>query len=161
MEPPEVEANFAKIREEDPDEYCRERINDGLFEKGMFDDLVYEGADSPHAMDPDFRAPHGNENKRDLDRWEWRVHGVFIVAAQTARDLRQKICDLENAFDVGDANRASMEIAFRRDGQTRPGNDRGKEQYGALLQSYYLWTILISQLWIRGLYLPTKDPRPG
>ena len=99
----------------------------------MFDDLVYEGADSPPALDPDFRAPPGNEKKEGLDRWEWRVDGVFIVAAHTARALRNKIGDVEDIFHVGDANSTSMKIAFRKDGQLRPGADRGKEQYVILL----------------------------
>jgi hypothetical protein len=137
VEPPEVEAKFAATLEKDPDDYCRDRINEGLFEKGMFDDLVYEGADSPAALHPDFRAPPGNETKQGLERWEWRVDGVFIVAAHTAKVVRKKIYDLEDAFDVGDANRASMKIAFRRDGQQRPGANRGKEQYGSFLLSFY------------------------
>lgn len=125
-----MEVEFVKVQQEDPDEYCRDRINEGLFEKGMFDDLVYEGADSPPALHPDFRAPEANLAKEDpLQRWDWRVDGVFIVAAHSAKALRRKIVDVEDAFYVGDANENSMKIAFRRDGQTRPGANRGKEQY--------------------------------
>ncbi|GMF75075.1 unnamed protein product [Aspergillus oryzae] len=123
VEHPEVEVNFAQALAEDPDEYCRDRINEGLFEKGMFDDLVYEGADSPPALDPDFRAPPGNESKTGLDRWKWRVDGVFIVAAHNAKALRRKIVDLEDAFNVGDADENSMKIAFRRDERCAPEPD--------------------------------------
>ncbi|OOF89813.1 hypothetical protein ASPCADRAFT_60793, partial [Aspergillus carbonarius ITEM 5010] len=130
VEDPKIEPKFAEILADDPDAYCKDRINEGLFEKGMFDDLVYEGADSPPALDPDFRAPPGNEKKEGLDRWEWRVDGVFIVAAHTARALRNKIGDVEDIFHVGDANSTSMKIAFRKDGQLRPGADRGKEHFG-------------------------------
>ncbi|KAB8217587.1 hypothetical protein BDV33DRAFT_137433 [Aspergillus novoparasiticus] len=150
VEHPDVEVNFQEIQKEDPDEYCRDRINEGLFEKGMFDDLVYEGADSPPALDPDFRAPPGNENKTGLDRWKWRVDGVFIVAAHNAKALRRKIVDLEDAFNVGDADENSMKIAFRRDGKTRPGANRGKEHFG--------YEDHISQPKIDGL---DDDPAPG
>ncbi|KAE8155286.1 hypothetical protein BDV25DRAFT_135033 [Aspergillus avenaceus] len=129
VEHPDVEANFAMALKDDPDEYCRDRINEGLFEKGMFDDLVYEGADNPPALDPDFRAPPDNETKTGSERWKWRVDGVFIVAAHNARALRRKIAILEDAFNVGDV-KGSMRIAFRRDGRVRPGADRGKEHFG-------------------------------
>ncbi|PYI17504.1 Dyp-type peroxidase [Aspergillus violaceofuscus CBS 115571] len=149
VERPEVEVEFAKVQQEDPDEYCRDRINEGLFEKGMFDDLVYEGADSPPALHPDFRAPEANLAKEDpLQRWDWRVDGVFIVAAHSAKALRRKIVDVEDAFYVGDANENSMKIAYRRDGQTRPGANRGKEHFG--------YEDHISQPKIRGL-----DPTPA
>jgi hypothetical protein len=133
VERPDVEVKFAELQMKDRDAYCKDRINEVLFEKGMFDDLVYEGADSPPVLHPDFRAPLGNETKKEPSRWEWRVDGVFIVAAHTAKALRMKIGDLEDAFKVGDANETSMKIAFRRDGQVRPGANRGKEQYVSLL----------------------------
>ncbi|GIC94424.1 uncharacterized protein Aud_010924 [Aspergillus udagawae] len=152
VEHPDVEAKFAATLEKDPDDYCRDRINEGLFEKGMFDDLVYEGADSPAALHPDFRAPPENEKKEGLERWEWRVDGVFIVAAHTAKAVRKKIYDLEDAFNVGDANRASMKIAFRRDGQQRPGANRGKEHFG--------YEDHISQPRIKGLDDPPAKGEP-
>ncbi|KAF4162342.1 hypothetical protein CNMCM6936_002280 [Aspergillus lentulus] len=152
VEPPEVEAKFSATLKKDPDDYCRDRINEGLFEKGMFDDLVYEGADSPAALHPDFRAPPGNETKEGLKRWEWRVDGVFIVAAHTAKAVRKKVYDLEDAFNVGDANRASMKIAFRRDGQQRPGANRGKEHFG--------YEDHISQPRIKGLDDPPAKGEP-
>ncbi|KAE8376149.1 hypothetical protein BDV26DRAFT_282891 [Aspergillus bertholletiae] len=130
VEHPDVEVNFAMAQEDDPDEYCRDRINEGLFEKGMFDDLVYEGADSPPALDPDFRAPVGNETKTGAERWAWRVDGVFIVAAHSAKALRDKIGVLEDAFKTGDADESSMRVAFRRDGRVRPNENRGKEHFG-------------------------------
>ncbi|KAE8422631.1 hypothetical protein BDV36DRAFT_310339 [Aspergillus pseudocaelatus] len=130
VEHPEVEVNFQLALEDDPDEVCSDRINEGLFEKGMFDDLVYEGADNPAAMDPNFRAPPGNESKTGLDRWEWRTDGVFIVAAHNSKALRRKIVDLEDAFNVGEAEASSMRIAFRKDGRVRPGENRGKEHFG-------------------------------
>ncbi|KAE8143537.1 hypothetical protein BDV38DRAFT_289477 [Aspergillus pseudotamarii] len=130
VEHPEVEVNFAQALEDDPDEVCTDRINEGLFEKGMFDDLVYEGADNPAAMDPNFRAPPGHESKTGLERWKWRTDGVFIVAAHNSKALRRRIMDLEDAFNVGDPEASSMRIAFRKDGRVRPGANRGKEHFG-------------------------------
>ncbi|RHZ49397.1 uncharacterized protein CDV56_105583 [Aspergillus thermomutatus] len=152
VENPKVEVKFAATLQKDPDAYCTDRINEGLFEKGMFDDLVYEGADSPPALHPDFRAPPGNETKTGLERWEWRVDGVFIVAAHTAKAVRKKVRDLEDAFNVGDANEASMKIAFRRDGQHRPGANRGKEHFG--------YEDHISQPKIKGLDDPPAKGEP-
>ncbi|RAK98080.1 uncharacterized protein BO80DRAFT_504238 [Aspergillus ibericus CBS 121593] len=152
VEDPAVATRFAETLKEDRDAYCKERINEGLFEKGMFDDLVYEGADSPPALHPDFRAPPGNENKKDPERWEWRVDGVFIVAAHTSEALRAKIGEVENEFHTGDANKISMRIAFRRDGQVRPGADRGKEHFG--------YEDHISQPKIKGLDDPPATGEP-
>ncbi|OGM43961.1 hypothetical protein ABOM_008003 [Aspergillus bombycis] len=152
VEHPDVEVNYAMALEDDPDEYCRDRLNEGLFEKGMFDDLVYEFADNPATMDPDFRAPPGNETKTGLDRWKWRVDGVFIVAAQSAKALRRKIADLEGAFHVGEPDEVSMKVAFRRDGNVRPGANRGKEHFG--------YEDHISQPKIEGLDEPPAEGEP-
>ncbi|KAI9373687.1 hypothetical protein BJX61DRAFT_532999 [Aspergillus egyptiacus] len=152
VEKPEVKADFLETLEKDPDAYSKDRINEGLFEKGMFDDLVYEGADNPPDLHPDFRAPPGNEAKAGLERWEWRVDGVFIVAAHSAKALRKKIQDIEDAFNVGDANKTSMDITFRRDGQHRPGANRGKEHFG--------YEDHISQPKIKGLDDPPAEGEP-
>ena len=104
----------------------RAQINDGLFEKGMYSDLIFEGADIPDRLLPEFKPPPGHDPEKDGDNW--RVDVVFIVAAESERSLNSKIAELETAFHTRDQNVTGIKLVVAKHGQRRPGLARGKEQ---------------------------------
>ncbi|PIG78972.1 hypothetical protein AARAC_003616 [Aspergillus arachidicola] len=120
------------------------QINDGLFEKGMYQDLVFEGADNPDMLLPEFKPPAGHTAGDD----SWRIDLVFIVAACSEQTLEEGIAKIETNFHLRDLNKSSLKLEFVKHGQRRPGDLRGKEHFG--FESH------ISQPQIKGL-----DPEPG
>jgi hypothetical protein len=100
------------------------QINDGLFEKGMYSDLVFEGADIPERLLPEFKPPPGHPAGDD----SWRIDLVFIVAACSEQTLNEGIAKIETNFHLRDLNKSSLELVSAKHGQRRPGDLRGKEQ---------------------------------
>lgn len=101
-------------------------INAGLFEKGMYNDLVFEGADDPERLLPEFKPPPGHDSAKDGD--DWRIDLVFIVAASDEGPLNEQISKIETNFHVRDHNKASLSLVVAKHGQRRPGELRGREQ---------------------------------
>ncbi|CAI7585283.1 unnamed protein product [Penicillium pancosmium] len=120
------------------------QINDGLFEKGMYSDLIFEGADIPEKLLPEFKPPPGHPANDD----SWRIDLVFIVAASSEQTLNEGIAKIETNFHLRDLNKSSMESVVAKHGQRRPGELRGREHFG--------FEDHISQPQIQGL-----DPEPG
>lgn len=100
------------------------QINDGLFEKGMYSDLIFEGADIPERLLPEFKPPPGHPSDDD----SWRIDLVFIVAASSEKTLNEGIAKIETNFHLRDLNKTSMEQVVVKHGQRRPGDLRGREQ---------------------------------
>ncbi|KAJ5938688.1 hypothetical protein N7466_001822 [Penicillium verhagenii] len=120
-------------------------LDDGLFEKGMYSDLVFEGADAPERLLPEFKPPPGHNSAKDDD--SWRCDLVFIVAASSDQNLNDGIAKLETNFHLRDFNKRSLELVVAKHGQRRPGELRGREHFG--------FEDHISQPQIQGL-----DPEP-
>ncbi|KAJ5940027.1 hypothetical protein N7516_000195 [Penicillium verrucosum] len=120
------------------------QIKDGLFEKGMYSDLVFEGADIPERLLPEFKPPPGHPAGDD----SWRIDLVFTVAACSEQTLNEGTAKIETNFHLRDLNKSSLEFVSAKHGQRRPGDLRGKEHFG--------FEDHISQPQIRGL-----DPQPG
>ncbi|KAJ5655332.1 hypothetical protein N7507_007282 [Penicillium longicatenatum] len=122
----------------------RADIDDALYEKGMYSDLIFEGADCSERTLPEFKPPPGHNSEDD----SWRCDLVFIVAASDETKLNEGIAKIKNKFHLRDANKASLELVVEKNRQRRPGRLRGREHFG--------FEDHISQPRIKGL-----DPEPG
>lgn len=96
-------------------------INDYLFGKGMYADLVSEGWDKRADMLPVFQPPTDQADD-DYNNDGWRLHGVILVAASGPDTLRQKVDQIKREFD------GSIDPPFELNGKRRPGDARGQEQ---------------------------------
>ncbi|KAJ5272922.1 hypothetical protein N7478_008047 [Penicillium angulare] len=121
----------------------RAEIDDGLYEKGMYSDLIFEGADIPERLLPEFKPPPGHNSEDD----SWRCDLVFTVAASDEKNLNEGIAKIETNFHLRDLNKASLDLVVAKHGQRRPGELRGREHFG--------FEDHISQPQIKGL-----DPEP-
>ena len=102
----------------------RAEIDDGLYEKGMYSDLIFEGADIPEKLLPEFKPPPGHPSDDD----SWRCDLVFIVAASDEKNLNEGVAKITTNFHLRDLNKASMSLVVEKHGQRRPGEFRGREQ---------------------------------
>jgi len=102
----------------------RAEIDDGLYEKGMYSDLIFEGADIPERLLPEFKPPPGHSSEDD----SWRCDLVFIVAASDEKNLNEGIAKIETNFHLRDLNKNSLSLVVAKHGQRRPGELRGREQ---------------------------------
>ncbi|KAJ5142586.1 uncharacterized protein N7515_001373 [Penicillium bovifimosum] len=121
-------------------------LNDGLYEKGMYSDLIFEGADIPERLLPEFKPPPEHDPAKDDD--SWRCDLVLIVAASCEKTLNEGIARIETNFHLRDMNKNSLDLVVAKHGQRRPGDFRGREHFG--------FEDHISQPQIQGL-----DPEPG
>jgi hypothetical protein len=90
----------------------------------MYSDLIFEGADIPERLLPEFKPPPGHPANDD----SWRIDLVFIVAASSEQTLNEGIAKIETNFHLRDLNKSSMESVVAKHGQRRPGELRGREQ---------------------------------
>jgi hypothetical protein len=90
----------------------------------MYSDLIFEGADAPDRLLPEFKPPPGHPQDDD----SWRIDLVFIVAASGEKTLNEGIAKIETNFHLRDLNKSSMESVVVKHGQRRPGDLRGREQ---------------------------------
>lgn len=94
------------------------QLRGGLFEKGMYEDLVHEGWDIPEEIRPEFRPlDAGGKSVRQID-------GVLTVTSSVDSDIVQQVKRVTNTF-VKDG---VVSLPLTRKGLVRPGNDKGKEQ---------------------------------
>ncbi|SMQ48323.1 unnamed protein product [Zymoseptoria tritici ST99CH_3D7] len=90
--------------------------NDQDFEAGMRATAVDKLADpkSPMSSDPIWDPEwHGHE-----------IHGVLLVAGNTPALVKEKLDRIVKLFD------GSIKLAFKLDGQVRPGEQKGHEHFG-------------------------------
>ncbi|SMR49317.1 unnamed protein product [Zymoseptoria tritici ST99CH_3D1] len=90
--------------------------NDQDFEAGMRATAVDKLADpkSPMGSDPIWDPEwHGHE-----------IHGVLLVAGNTPALVKEKLDRIIKLFD------GSIKLAFKLDGQVRPGEQKGHEHFG-------------------------------
>ncbi|OQE14675.1 hypothetical protein PENFLA_c036G07781 [Penicillium flavigenum] len=109
-----------------------QQIRGGLFEKGMYADLVGEGWDNPQELRKEYKPDE--DNKRLID-------GVIMVTASVKRDLDTKISEVKqhflaeegtppNAETYALSKNPSLEFNLVRFGKVRPGDKKGKEHFG-------------------------------
>ncbi|KAL4918342.1 hypothetical protein BDW62DRAFT_200967 [Aspergillus aurantiobrunneus] len=132
-----------------------DKLDDELHIRGMYKDMVFEGPDEPELLAPEYRPPKGYPADND----DWRVDGLFMVTAQTKDKLEEKIRELETGFGV-DTTSASVEIAFRKEGNLRNADGKAEKAQGGTVslhgKEHFGFEDEISQPQIRGL-----DPEPG
>jgi hypothetical protein len=106
------------------------QLRGGLFEKGMYADLVGEGWDNPEELREQYKPNEHNERLID---------GVIMVTASVKRDLDTKVSEVKqhflaeegtplNADTYAISKDPSIELTLVREGNVRPGAMKGKEQ---------------------------------
>lgn len=102
--------------------YTELKLKDLLHDRGMYQDLVFEGPDGPpERLSPGYRPPEDYPKNND----NWRADGLFIVAAQREEELKHTVDELKGFFHI-DAEGASAKITLTKEGQVR--NADGKAQ---------------------------------
>lgn len=106
------------------------QLKGGLFEKGMYADLVGEGWDNPQELRKEYQPTSNNERLID---------GVIMVTASLKRDLDTKVSEVKQHFLAEEeaplnpdtyvlSQNPSIELTLVREGNVRPGAMKGKEQ---------------------------------
>ncbi|KAE8357036.1 hypothetical protein BDV28DRAFT_144699 [Aspergillus coremiiformis] len=124
-------------------EFRKNQLRGGLYQKGMYDDLVNEGWDDPTEIRDEYK-PVGAKKKRSID-------GVILVTSSLEDDLKAEVCLVKEHFGYapndGTVNEgATIDIVLTREGKTRPM--KGKEHFG--------FQDNLSQPQIQGLDAPTN-----
>lgn len=110
--------------------FRKQQLRGGLFEKGMYADLVGEGWDNPDELREQYKPTSDGERLID---------GVITVTASLRRDLDTKISEVKQHFlaEEGEplnpdtyvlSKNPSIELTLIREGNVRPGLMKGKEQ---------------------------------
>jgi hypothetical protein len=110
--------------------FRNQQLRGGLFEKGMFADLVGEGWDNPQELRKEYQPT--SDNKRLID-------GVIMVTSSLKSDLDNQISQVKQHFlaEEGEplnpdtyviSKDPSIEFTLVREGKVRPGLMKGKEQ---------------------------------
>lgn len=110
--------------------FRKQQLRGGLFEKGMYADLVGEGWDNPQELRQEYKPTSNDERLID---------GVIMVTASLKRDLDTKISEVKQHFlaEEGEplnpdtyvlSKDPSIELTLIREGNVRPGAMKGKEQ---------------------------------
>lgn len=110
--------------------FRKQQLRGGLFEKGMYADLVGEGWDNPDELREQYKPTSDGERLID---------GVIMVTASLRRDLDTKISEVKQHFLAEEAEPLnpdtyvlsrdpSIEFTLTREGNVRPGLMKGKEQ---------------------------------
>lgn len=110
--------------------FRKQQLRGGLFEKGMYADLVGEGWDNPDELREQYKPTSDGERLID---------GVITVTASLRRDLDTKISEVKQHFlaEEGEplnpdtyvlSKDPSIELTLIREGNVRPGLMKGKEQ---------------------------------
>jgi hypothetical protein len=107
-------------------ELKKNQIRGDLFDKGMFDDLVYEGWDDPQEL--------RREYKKDPETKQRQIDGVVFVAASTQKQLEKAVGLVKEKLHMRDIDDdigedAACKLILTRKGMARPDQLKGKEQY--------------------------------
>ncbi|KAF5860188.1 hypothetical protein ETB97_001831 [Aspergillus alliaceus] len=123
-------------------EFRENQLRGGLFQKGMYDDLVNEGWDDPQEIRQEYQ-PIGRKKQRLID-------GVILVTSSLEGELKAEVKRAKEHF-LHAPSGATIDIVLTREGKTRP--DKGKEHFG--------FEDGISQPKMKGVDLePTGDKEP-
>ncbi|KAJ5726993.1 hypothetical protein N7493_006020 [Penicillium malachiteum] len=112
--------------------FRKQQIRGGLFEKGMYSDLVGEGWDNPQELRKEYQpTPEGGRH----------IDGVIMVTSSLKSDLDANVSKVKQHFlaEAGTAPDAdtytisknpSIELTLVREGKVRGGTNKGKEHFG-------------------------------
>lgn len=106
------------------------QLRGGLFEKGMYSDLVGEGWDNPQELRKEYQPTEDQERLID---------GVIMVTSSLKSDMDAKVSEVKQHFLAEEgaplnpdtyviSKDPSIELTLVRDGKVRPGLNKGKEQ---------------------------------
>jgi hypothetical protein len=95
--------------------FREKQLRGGLFEKGMYDDLVGEGWDNPDELLPAYKPTEANKRKID---------GVLTVTSSLESDILQQVKALSDYF-LADG---IISLPLVREGNVRPEPHKGREQ---------------------------------
>jgi hypothetical protein len=95
------------------------QLRGGLFSNGMYSGLVKEGWDDPNELREAYK-PHGEKQERVID-------GVFLVTSSVQPNFVEHVQLVRDHFLTTGAD-PIIEFPLIREGKTRPGKDKGKEQ---------------------------------
>ncbi|KAJ5872484.1 Dyp-type peroxidase [Penicillium soppii] len=112
--------------------FRNQQLRGGLFEKGMYADLVGEGWDNPQELRKEYHPT--SDNQRLID-------GVIMVTSSVRSELDAKVSEVKQHFlaEEGEplnpdtyviSKDPSIELTLVRDGKVRPGDKKGKEHFG-------------------------------
>jgi hypothetical protein len=94
------------------------QLKGGLFEKGMYDDLVGEGWDDPEELHAAYKPTgDGDQKARSID-------GVLTVTSSVDRDILIQVKDVCDYF-LADG---IVSLPLVREGNVRPDPYKGREQ---------------------------------
>lgn len=97
--------------------FKEKQLRGGLFEKGMYDDLVGEGWDDPRELRTEYK-PVGEGNQRLID-------GVITVTSSVEEDILNQVLRASQHFlDAG-----VVSFPLIRQGTARAEPNKGREQY--------------------------------
>jgi hypothetical protein len=110
--------------------FRQKQLRGGLFEKGMYADLVGEGWDNPQELRKEYSPTPDNERLID---------GVIMVTSSLKPDLETKVSEVKQHFlaEEGEplnpdtyvvSKDPSIELTLVREGRVRDGEHVGKEQ---------------------------------
>ena len=98
--------------------FRKNQLRGGLFEKGMFDDIVGEGWDNPQDIRPEYQPSRADGNtKRQID-------GVLTVTSSVQSDILEQIKSVTQHF----LDDKVVSFPLVREGNVRPEAVKGKEQ---------------------------------
>jgi hypothetical protein len=98
--------------------YREKQLKGGLFEMGMFNDLVNEGWDNPDELRDAYKPLEDGENKiRKID-------GVLLVTSSKPDDILTQVKDVRDYF----LKDGIISIPYVKEGNVRPGDAKGREQ---------------------------------
>ncbi|KAA8645098.1 hypothetical protein EYZ11_008150 [Aspergillus tanneri] len=118
----EIKSDPAKWRE-----LKRNQIRGDLFDKGMYDDMVYEGWDDPQELRPEY--------KRDPVTKQRQIDGVVYVATSTEKQLEKAVGRVKEKLHMRDTDDdidedVACKLVLVRKGKVRPGLLKGREHFG-------------------------------
>lgn len=98
--------------------FREKQLRGGLFEKGMYDDLVGEGWDDPNELSAAYKpAGEGAEKTRKID-------GVLTITSSLESDILAQVKDVCDYF-LADG---IVSLPLIREGNVRPEPHKGREQ---------------------------------
>lgn len=105
-------------------EYTDRRLRDLLHDRGMYQDLVFEGPDEPERLNTEYKPPPNHP----AGNGDWRNDGMFIVAAQRKEELDKTMDKLEKYFHIGEDN-ASIKFTVTKEGQVRNADGKAERRH--------------------------------
>jgi hypothetical protein len=110
--------------------FRKQQLRGGLFEKGMYADLVGEGWDNPQELRKEYQPTINNERLID---------GVIMVTSSLKSGLDAKIKEVKQHFLAEEGEPLNpdtyvlsqdpcIKLTLVREGKVRPGAMKGKEQ---------------------------------